>query len=711
MLSDTLKQQIQTAYSGFLARKGLKPRYGQRLMIADIARSLAMIASDDEGKRSGNNHVCVLEAGTGTGKTLAYLVAVMPMAKALDKKVVLATATVALQDQIINKDIPELLLNSGLAFSYTLAKGRGRYLCPSKLDRLMTPGRDAGSTLALWDDLQFMAVDKQEAELYRAMDKAMQAGQWDGDRDSWPEGVNDFTWRRVTNDRRGCTGRNCSFYDDCPFYRARDNIHTADLIVANHDLVLADLALGGGALLPAPANTIYIFDEGHHLPDKALGHFASATQLRSSQHWLEELLKQLTALVNLTGSDSLGAQGLEQVQALRGDMLEALGRLQRMLEPLADQTEQLDGEAGRLLYRFKEGVVPEVIRQEVAQLEPMTKTLVDQMQLLVDWLAEGMEGKRSDISKADAEGWTPLVATQLARAEGMLFCWQQFQRIDDEKKAPLARWLTFMESASGRDVELAACPVLASDVLRQSVWDKAFACVVTSATLMALGSFDRFRFRSGVPADSGFFVAPSPFDYQQAGRIRVPREACDPGRYSEHTSAILDYLQRSWGTVPGTLVLFNSRRQMEDVFSQLPEDLQQSVLVQGKLGKGEIVRRHKAQVDQAAISVIFGLASFAEGVDLPGDYCGRVVIVRLPFSVPEDPVEATLADWIQKQGGNPFMQIAVPDAAIKLKQAVGRLLRTESDRGEVVILDRRLIDKRYGRQLLDSLPPFPLVRE
>jgi len=261
------------------------------------------------------------------------------------------------------------------------------------------------------------------------------------------------------------------------------------------------------------------------------------------------------------------------------------------------------------------------------------------------------------------------------------------------------------------DVELSACPVLASAVLARYLWNRAFAAIVTSATLMALGNFDRFRFRSGVPPTSGVFAVPSPFDYQAAGRVRVPRQACDPGNASRHTDAIVDYLQSSWDAVLGTLALFSSRRQMEEVYGLLPESLQQAVLVQGKLGKGEIVRRHKLAVDDGHTSVIFGLASFAEGVDLPGEYCSRVIIARLPFSVPEDPVDATLAEWIQKRGGNPFMQIAVPDAAIRLKQAAGRLLRTEQDRGEVVILDRRVIDKRYGKLLLDSLPPFPLIRE
>src|SRR5690606_30995576 len=149
------------------------------------------------------------------------------------------------------------------------------------------------------------------------------------------------------------------------------------------------------------------------------------------------------------------------------------------------------------------------------------------------------------------------------------------------------------------------------------LWNRAFAAIVTSATLMALGNFERFRFRSGVPAHSVSVAVPSPFDYQAAGRIRVPRQACDPTDYSRHTGAILDYLERTWATTPGVLVLFSSRRQMEDVFDQLPEEHRHAVLMQGRLGKGEIVRRHKAAVDGGDASVIFGLASFAEGIDLP----------------------------------------------------------------------------------------------
>lgn len=710
MLSEDVKQEIQAAYRQFLKAKKLNPRYGQRLMIADIARTLGAIEYDKDGKRTSDNHVCVVEAGTGTGKTLSYLLAVMPLAQQLDKKVVLATATVALQDQVVKKDIPDVLRNSGLSFSYALAKGRGRYLCLNKLDRMMMPGQE-NLSLALWEDQQQFAVEKSEAELYRELDKAVEQGSWDGDRDSWPQAIEDITWRRVTNDHRGCTGRNCGFYEDCPFFQARNDIYRSDLIVANHDLVLADLAMGGGMVLPPPEDTIYIFDEGHHLPDKALNHFSCSSQLRSTLGWLQDVKKMLDSLIQTAGEDSVPASVLEHWKLQTPVLEEYLGQLLRSLTPLSEQSDQIDAERGRWVYRFPNGVIPDDIRQQVELLTQPTRELNNQLVMLVDWLQDGLDGKRPDINRHEAESWMPVVSTQQARADVLSSVWDHFQKADDERSPPCARWLGFSESHQSIDIELSACPVLASEVLSRYLWYRAFAAVVTSATLSALGTFDRFRFRSGIPAASHLSVVPSPFDYENSGVIRVPALACDPVNAARHTEQLVEYLCTQWDTTKGTLILFSSRRQMEDVYERLPDDVQKHVLAQGSLGKREIVEKHRAAIDKGKSSLIFGLASFAEGVDLPGDYCTRVVIVRLPFSVPEDPVDATLAEWIQNRGRNPFMDITVPDAAIRLKQAVGRLLRSEQDKGEVVLFDRRILEKRYGKALLRSLPPFPLVTE
>jgi ATP-dependent DNA helicase DinG len=180
----------------------------------------------------------------------------------------------------------------------------------------------------------------------------------------------------------------------------------------------------------------------------------------------------------------------------------------------------------------------------------------------------------------------------------------------------------------------------------------------------------------------------------------------DPSNAEAHTQEIVELLPTLLSSSEGSLVLFASRRQMEQVYEGISKDWQQRIITQGGYSKHEVLRMHKQAVDSGEGSVIFGLASFAEGVDLPGVYCNHVVIAKIPFAVPDQPVESALAEWVESRGGNPFMDITVPDAALKLVQASGRLLRTETDKGRVTLLDRRVVSRRYGRAMLDSLPPF-----
>ena len=180
----------------------------------------------------------------------------------------------------------------------------------------------------------------------------------------------------------------------------------------------------------------------------------------------------------------------------------------------------------------------------------------------------------------------------------------------------------------------------------------------------------------------------------------------DPSDSRAHGEAIAEVMPKLVVKNKGNLVLFASRRQMLAVYDDLPEELRKQVLLQDHFSRQELLRQHRQLVDSSHTSIIFGLASFAEGVDLPGDYCGHLIVAKIPFAVPDDPIEATLSEWLQEQGGNPFMEIAVPDAALRLVQASGRLLRTESDRGRITLLDKRVVSKRYGRAILDSLPAF-----
>ena len=709
MLSTELKSQIQGAYTRFLEAKSLKPRYGQRLMIAEVAKGLGAIATDDEGKRTGEPAVVAVEAGTGTGKTVAYSLAAIPAAKAAGKRLVIATATVALQEQIVNKDLPDLMRNSGLSFSFALAKGRGRYLCLSKLDLLLQEGAAQGATAQLFEEEGFrIDVDEASQKLFTQMIERLAGSRWDGDRDAWPEAIEDVQWARLTTDHTQCTGRHCPNFQQCAFYKAREGMTKVDVIVTNHDLVLADLALGGGAILPAPSETLYVFDEGHHLPDKAIGHFAHFTRLRSTADWLEQIAKNLTRLLAQHPLPGDFGRLVEGVPELAREIRAQQQFVYAACEELGDfrPGEDMEGRE-RPRHRFVGGVVPEHLREMGIELKKGFNRLTDVFTRLSDILKEAMDGDGgAGVSSYQAEEWYPLFGSLLARAQSNWELWTAFTLEDPEDSPPMARWLTLAESGNYHDIEVNASPILAAETLRRNLWNVAYGALVTSATLTALGTFDRFRMRAGLPREAVTAVVPSPFHYAEAGLLRVPDLKADPRDAAAHTAAIIRELPGMVEGARGSLVLFSSRKQMQDVFDGLERDWRKRVLIQGNLSKQETLNKHKARVDDGETSVLFGLASFAEGVDLPGAYCEHVLIAKIPFAVPDDPVEAALSEWIEARGGNPFMEIAVPDASLRLIQACGRLLRTEQDSGTVTLLDRRVVTQRYGKAILNALPPF-----
>ncbi|SDI02773.1 ATP-dependent DNA helicase DinG [Pseudomonas benzenivorans] len=709
MLSTELKSQIQGAYSRFLEAKGLKPRYGQRLMIAEIAKVLGAIKADAEGKREGEPAVVAVEAGTGTGKTVAYSLAAIPTAKAAGKRLVIATATVALQEQIVHKDLPDLMRNSGLNFSFALAKGRGRYLCLSKLDLLLQEGQAQNATAQLFEEEGFrIEVDEQSQKLFGAMIEKLAGNKWDGDRDSWPQELADADWARLTTDHSQCTNRHCPNFQQCAFYKAREGMGKVDVIVTNHDMVLADLALGGGAVLPDPRETLYVFDEGHHLPDKAIGHFAHYTRLRSTADWLEQTAKNLTKLLAQHPLPGDLGRLIEQVPELAREIRTQQQFMFSACEQVAEfkPGEDMEGRE-RPRHRFVGGLVPEHLRELGLELKKGFSRLTDLFTGVTEQLKQSMDGEASiGIASHQAEEWYPLFGSLLARARGTWELWLAFTAEDPEDSPPMARWLTLAESGALFDIEVNASPILAAETLRRNLWNVAYGALVTSATLTALGTFERYRMRAGLPKVAVTTVVPSPFHHADAGVLRVPDLKADPRDAPVHTAAIIRELPQLVAGSRGTLVLFSSRRQMQDVFDGLERDWRKRVFIQGNLSKQETLNKHKARVDSGEESVLFGLASFAEGVDLPGAYCEHVVIAKIPFAVPDDPVEAALAEWIEARGGNPFMEIAVPDASLRLVQACGRLLRTEEDRGTITLLDRRVVTQRYGKAILNALPPF-----
>lgn len=705
MIKPEIKNSIQSAYSEFLSAKSLKPRYGQKLMIAEIARTLGAIKLDAEGVRESEQHICVIEAGTGTGKTLAYLLAAIPIAQAFDKKVVLATATIALQEQVVLKDVPDVIRHSGIKADFRLAKGRGRYLCLSKLDRLLNE-QDNDDFIPLYED-EYSALKDSDMKLYTQMMEHLSEGKWDGDRDAWDDEIDQSAWQRVTTDHRQCTGRKCSNVRNCSFFNAREALDEADVIVANHDLVLADLALGGGAILPAPEDTIYVFDEGHHLPDKALSHFASHTRYKSSIRWLGQSEGQWPSLneplIEASYFQQL-AEPLEETLKHARNILEESLPLMQMITADVDMTQRNAFNTPRM--RFEKGEAPAELEQLARDARDAFAEVVNILEKLNRELSILLEEDYPCVPKVDLENVFPVLGTWQSRAEANLELWKSYASTAMNEAWPIARWITLTEFNDIVDYEIVSSPILASKALEKDLWSRCCGAVVTSATLTALNSFDRFRYRSGTYEDSSYQVVPSPFNHQENAEIIIPQNAVEANKADLHTESIIDLLPEILDTTEGSLILFSSRRQMNSVYDELPSELRSIVLMQGVESKQALVREHKKIIDKGQGSVLFGLASFAEGLDLPGDYCKHVVIAKIPFAVPDDPLEAALAEWIEARGGNAFMQVSVPDASMRMIQASGRLLRTESDTGKVTVLDKRLITKRYGKSLLDAMPPF-----
>jgi ATP-dependent DNA helicase DinG len=702
LLSDALKNSIQATYRRFLADHDMKPRYGQKMMIAHIARTLGGIETDDKGERVNGNHLCVIEAGTGTGKTMAYLLSAIPIAKSQSKSLVISTATVALQEQLLNKDLPEVARLLDEPVRFVLAKGRGRYFCISQAEKLLDSQHQTGQ-IALYEDEIEHRLDPAALDFYQVLLGKFAAGEWDGDRDSLAEEIESTRWAPLTSDHTRCTNRRCSNFSVCPFYKSRDSMDKADIVVANHDLVLADLSLGGGAILPEPANTIYIFDEAHHLSSKATSHFAYSMRVKGTQRWLKSSVKQLEHMLDECENNAVLAQYVERMTPARLDIDTALEQLQANLRlMLFDGLQRPASER----YRFPKGVLPETLIHSAIEIAAASEKWMLKAEQIVDVLKEALDGGIPEINREVAERWYPRMGLMWMRAQSLYSLNKSYALPDTEGVAPTARWINLVDANDGIDFECRSSPVSAADTLDEHLWKSCFGAVLTSATMTALGHFNRLIDELGLPHDVLCERLPSPFDYPKAAVLSVPKMLSDPGKPEEHTQEVISYLNQNLLDATATLVLFSSWRQMFAVLEKLDSKIRSRVLAQGDLTKNEIIRKHKEVIDAENASIIFGLASFAEGVDLPGKYLMEVIITKLPFGVPDDPVDATMAEWIEQRGGNAFMEWTVPEASMRLTQATGRLLRTEQDSGRVILLDRRVVTRRYGRQLLDALPPF-----
>ncbi len=677
MIPQAVREAIQTQYRQFIAGNDFRPRGGQRQMIAAITQALW---------RSAEPAIAVVEAGTGTGKTLAYLLPALATARAKGKHLVVSTATVALQEQLIAKDLPAIKRICELDFTYALAKGRGRYACNLKLEQLALEGADLP---------MFSEADSRSRALYIELQDALLKGDWDGDRDHWVEALEDRDWRPLITDRYQCLNRRCPKISECAFFQAREELESVDCLITNHDLVLSDLSLGGGVILPAPEDSIYVFDEAHHLEDKARNHFASSARLSGMEgliEQMEEFVRRLQA-ANIPSLNTVLTQLAAQLDAYANPLSE----LRQVLVASwgGQEAEQI---------RFAQGRVDVELRQATERMGKVAR----QLHLLLADISAKLESlleSAETLARQTAAQWMGPAGQLQARLEGVALACGDFAAIEGPV---MARWLRLFSLR--QDFTLNAMPLQIADLLSEHLWSRAAGAVLTSATLASLGSFGRLQESLGLP--QGFLQArfASPFDFAGRAELVIPPDCPEAGDVKAHDAYLKLYLAQVLERGDAaSLVLFASDRQMQEMANHLADSSDTPLLVQGSFSKQEILRRHRERIDAGQASIIFGLASFAEGIDLPGDYCTQVIIAKIPFPVPDDPVVESLGEWMQAQGRNAFGAIMLPAASLALVQAAGRLMRSEQDSGRVVVLDRRLLNRAYGRQLLNALPPFKRV--
>jgi ATP-dependent DNA helicase DinG len=679
-LTDELKDTIQAAYRAWLKARGFSARRGQREMIAHVARTLTQ----------DRNRIAVIEAGTGTGKTAGYCLAAIPTAQALGKTIILSTATVALQEQVTLHDIPDLKNNAQLKFTVSLAKGRGRYLCLKRLDDHLKYTEQ--------QEIPIFEVESGEhAALYQGMLERFAKGQWDGELDSWPEELPDGAWRNVTTDHRGCSNNRCSFFKQCPFFKARGALEGSDVIVANHDLVLSDLALGGGAVLPEPEECIYILDEAHHLADKTQTHFSSNARLTATLNWLEQANSVLGSMTQRFARPA-------DLVALSTSVATESGALRGALEALAGGLHALDftvRDDDLETCRFVLGEVPEEVRDLAAAAVPYMDKICDELERTHGLVQDAVAGEVKWSNAFEAEDWLVPVGQLQTRALATRALLQDYAMPSEYRHA---RWV----NRTPYDIEMVSAPIEPGHILQEVLWQRAFGAICTSATLSAMGRFDRFFERTGLTADVLRARIPSPFNYPEIAQFVVPPMASEPRDFDAHTAEVVALMPDLLAQQISALVLFTSWRQLNAVVKALPKELDEKMFVQGEGAKQVLLSAHRKRIDAGESSYLFGLASFSEGLDLPDNYCRHVIIVKLPFAVPDDPVDQAMAEWAEARGRNAFYEISVPDAALKLVQACGRLIRHEDDHGTITMLDKRIVTKRYGKALLESLPPYKL---
>jgi len=641
------------------------PSFSSRPAQLDLAAAVA-----DAMDRRGT---LLAEAGTGTGKTFAYLVPALLSGK----KTIVSTGTRALQDQLYHRDLPRVRDALGVGLKTALLKGRANYLCHYRMKQAQGEPRFSSRDMAA----QFQRIVAWSGRT-RMGDMA--------ELDALPE--DSPLLPMVTSTAENCLGSECPFFNDCFVVQARQRAQAADLVVVNHHLLLADLALkqeGFGEILPGAQ--AFVVDEAHQLPELAAQFFGEALSARPLVELARDALTECKQVPSALAAVQDPARGLEQaVRALRAamDELPVRGTRRRAAED-AGVEEAFDG-LDAALRAFHSAVVP------YASASPGFDACAARAVEFEGRLKRWRDGEDVPADEADdAEGIDDGGSTE---GEG-------------ESKSPRKRAdeSVLWYELTARGFRLSRTPLDVAGPLAQHRARSQAAWVFTSATLAVGGRFEHFAIKLGLylkgedPPHT--LLVPSPFDWETQALCYLPRGLPEPivRHYNESMiDKIRPVLEASNGRA---FVLFASHRALREA-AELLKDGPWPLFVQGEAPRAVLLERFRASGN----GVLLGAASFREGVDVAGDALSVVVIDKLPFAAPDDPVFEARLDAIRRNGGNPFRDEQLPQAVIALKQGAGRLIRNENDRGVLVLCDPRLTSKTYGSVFLNSLPPLPKTR-
>lgn len=659
-------------------------------------------------KSMNENRKLIVEAGTGTGKTIAYLLPTLMFAIENNLKVIVSTNTINLQEQLLNKDIPLIKKILGADFTYQIVKGRGNYLCKRKLY-----------------NIDISEIENESEEIKNEKKIIRDLIEWDkniaknGDKGELKYEVSSKIWEKVNSEADMCKGAKCPYHSKCYFFAARKNISNATLLIVNHHMFFADLAIRNQSGFYTnysilPNYDIVVFDEAHNIEDTARNYFTIETSKISFGRLIGQIFNRKSTGVNNAGvipklsaylNENLDFNEYEKIDELKEDVISELNKFyDKGMEIFNALTEFF------LQGKDKNDVKAKIDRKSLISDKNFKKIVK---------MNVSFREKNGNLSLKINKFLNAVNKYKLEDNEGYIFeftryferlkqFFKKFEFIFEGEEEGYVYWTEITTKRS--NIKLYATPFDISKELNENLISKLDRMIFTSATLAVDNKFDYYKKNIGLNGLNNEKdkkinerIIKSPFDYEKQMKVFIPEDALDPSNL-EFMRDLHDFIVKSVKATRGhCFLLFTSYSALNYLFNSLKnyfpkEDY--TLIKQNDHPRHEMIRLFKTSKNP----VLFGTDSFWEGVDVQGNQLKMVMITKLPFKVPSDPVTEAIIENIKKNGQNAFIEYQVPQAVIKFKQGIGRLIRSKTDTGNIIILDNRVIKKRYGSYFLKTLP-------